>query len=208
MPDSKQQLKNGPHAGMSQSVSSSLLERLREQDPDAWRWLVRVYYPLVRGWCQRSRLQAEDAADVAQEVFRVLAGNVARFRREGRQNSFRGWLWGITRRQLLAHWRQHKLMAAGGTAAQQRFEAIPAPEVEEPSAQELVTDRQQLLRRALELLRPTVEDRTWQAFWRAAVEGHAPAGIAADLGISVNAVYAAKCRLLRRLRDEFGDLLD
>src|SRR5262245_3082593 len=87
----------------AESVSTTLLERLQAQDPEAWRWVVRLCYPLVRGWCQRAGLQSADATDVAQEVFRALTVNVCRFRREGGKNSFRGWLWGITCKQLLGH---------------------------------------------------------------------------------------------------------
>ena len=47
--------------------------------------------------------------------------------------------------------------------------------------------------------------RACSPFWRTAVDGHAPTDVAADLGLSVNAVYVAKARLLRRLRAEYGD---
>ena len=39
------------------------------------------------------------------------------------------------------------------------------------------------------------------------IEGQSPAHIAADLGMSVQAVYQAKSRVLRRLRRELGELL-
>jgi RNA polymerase sigma-70 factor (ECF subfamily) len=194
-------------AGPPSSVSSSLLDGLRGREPAAWRRLVALCYPLVRGWCLRTGLQPVDADDVAQEVFRSLAGNVERFRRDQSAGSFRGWLWGITRRQLLAHWRRRQPAGAGGSTAQQRLAELPdlmddaSADVTGPGG------RGELLRRAVALLRTEVEERTWQAFWRVAVEGHAPADVAADLGLSVNAVYLAKARLLRRLRDEFGDLL-
>jgi RNA polymerase sigma-70 factor (ECF subfamily) len=191
-------------------MSSSLLNRLRDQDADAWRRLVELYYPLVRDWCLRARLQAEDAADVAQEVFRALAGNVMRFEREGGKNSFRGWLWGITHNQLIAHWRrrQRQPTGVGGTEAQRRIAAVAEPQFEEPSTAEAADDKQGLLRRAVELLRSEVSAPTWQAFWRTTVEGQAPAAVAADLGLTVNAVYLAKARLLRRLREEFGELIE
>jgi RNA polymerase sigma-70 factor (ECF subfamily) len=208
MTEAAQDRSSGAPSGCSASVSSSLLERVRAQEPEAWRRLVRLYYPLVRGWCERAGLQSEDAADVAQEVFRALAGNVDRFRRDGGQNSFRGWLWGITRRQLLAYRRrrQGQPAAAGGTDAQRRLAELPEPD--DPSDADRPAEHSALLRRALDLLHAGVEERTWQAFWRAAVQGQAPADIAAELGMSVNSVYLAKARLLRRLRDEFGDLLD
>jgi len=38
------------------------------------------------------------------------------------------------------------------------------------------------------------------------VEGRQAADVAAELGMSVGAVYIAKSRVLKRLRDEFRDL--
>ena len=40
------------------------------------------------------------------------------------------------------------------------------------------------------------------------MEDQTPAEVAQSLGISVNAVYIAKSRVLRRLRLELADLLD
>ncbi len=48
----------------------------------------------------------------------------------------------------------------------------------------------------------------WQAFWRVTVGGSFPEDVAKDLGISVNAVYKAKSRILRRLREELHDLIE
>src|SRR5438445_438777 len=75
----------------------------------------------------RGPTRSVGGAGVAQEVFRALGGNVGRFDRAGGRNSFRGWVWGITRRQLLAHRRRHKpqVVGAGGTDAQERFAALP-----------------------------------------------------------------------------------
>jgi RNA polymerase sigma-70 factor (ECF subfamily) len=167
-----------------------------------------LYYPLIRGWGQRLGLQAEDAGDVAQEVFRVLARSIGRFQREQGKNSFRGWLWGITRREIQSYRRRQKpqIVGAGGSDAQRRFAELP--ESEESSMVAIDSARQDLVHRALLLLRSEFEERTWQAFWRAAVEEHPPAEIAADLGISVNAVYLARSRVLRRLRAEFAEVLD
>ena len=101
--------------------------------------------------------------------------------------------------------RRNTPFAEGGTDAQLRFQDLAqqeAPLDEEP--QEQVTG---LYQRALELVRSEFEERTWQAFWRAAVDCHSPADIAAELGISAAGVRKAKSRVLRRLREEVGDLL-
>jgi RNA polymerase sigma-70 factor (ECF subfamily) len=63
-----------------------------------------------------------------------------------------------------------------------------------------------LFRRGLELIRREFEVRTWQAFWRTAVDGRATADVAAELGMSPGAVRVAKSRVLQRLRSELGDI--
>lgn len=62
--------------------------------------------------------------------------------------------------------------------------------------------------RALELMREHFEERTWTAFWRVAMQRENTADVAADLGMTAAAVRKAKARVLRRLREEFGELLD
>jgi FixJ family two-component response regulator len=46
-----------------------------------------------------------------------------------------------------------------------------------------------------------VQPATWQAFWCSAVEGQAGKNVAADLGMSVAAVYLAKSRVMARLKE-------
>ena len=60
----------------------------------------------------------------------------------------------------------------------------------------------------MELVRAGVEDRTWQAFWRVTVDGRPVADVADELGMTALAVYKAKYRVLRRIREELGDLLE
>jgi RNA polymerase sigma-70 factor (ECF subfamily) len=59
----------------------------------------------------------------------------------------------------------------------------------------------------MELVRSEFEAKTWQAFWRAAVDGHPVDMIAADLGVTPAAVRKSKSRVLRRLKEEIGDLI-
>jgi RNA polymerase sigma-70 factor (ECF subfamily) len=192
----------------SDSTSSSLLVRLRRRDPDAWSRLTTIYGPLVYRWARHSRLHEDDAADVVQEVFQVVATRIDTFDEQRPDASFRGWLWGITRNKLHEQLRdrQSNPQATGGSAAQQQFGQLPDPppaEDDESSSAEATT---RLVRRALRVIQADFSERTWQAFSQATLDGQTAADIAADLNMSVAAVYKAKSRVLARLREVMSGL--
>jgi RNA polymerase sigma-70 factor (ECF subfamily) len=183
-----------------------LLRRVREQAPGSWERLTNLYCPLVYGWARRAGLEAEDAADVVQEVFLAVVTHLPNFRHGGAGDTFRGWLWTITQNKVrdLARRRADRAVAAGGTDALERLLALPNLSASEGSAG--FPPHGSLLARALELIRSEFEERTWQAFWSVVVEERLPADVATALQISVNAVYIARSRVLRRLREELNDL--
>ncbi len=187
------------------STSMTLLERIRNRDEEAWQRLHRLYAPLVLHWCKQWDVRGEDAEDVQQEVFQAVASNLEGFRRDRPGDTFRGWLRGITRNKLLDHLRrrQRHPQAKGGTDAHRRLMEVPEQDLPEDS-QELLSA---LYHRALDLVRGEFEPRTWDAFWRSAIDGQAPADIAAELGVTPAAVRKSKSRVLHRLRQEIGDLL-
>jgi RNA polymerase sigma-70 factor, ECF subfamily len=160
-----------------------------------------LYTPLVYRWCRRRGLQQADAEDVVQEVFRTVLTRIHDFRRCRPGDSFRGWLWTIAYHKLGDHFRASAGRAAGGP------EHLEPAAVAPPDSDSGGTDGAAagLCRRACELVRGEFEERTWQAFWGVAVEDRRPADVAAALGLSVNAVYLAKSRVLRRLREELGE---
>jgi RNA polymerase sigma-70 factor, ECF subfamily len=187
----------------------SLLGRAKAGESIAWGQLVELYAPLIYEWCRRNGLQGDDAADVAQEVFSAVSKSFESFRRDRPGDSFRGWLWTIARNKIRDHFRrlQGAAQGAGGTRAQERLAEIPEPSAE-LSASSSPGDGNCLERRAIELVRAGVEERTWQAFWRVAVEDEDAATVAESLAISVQAVYDAKYRIRRKVRQELDGLLD
>ena len=88
------------------STSSSLLERLKAHDQDAWQRLVRLYGRLVLYWCRKTNIPQADREDVFQEIFRSVARHVAEFRRDRPGDSFRGWLHSITQSKIADHFRR------------------------------------------------------------------------------------------------------
>lgn len=191
------------------STSRSLLEGARHDAPAAWERLVRLYAPLVASWCRRWNIAEQDIGDLLQEVFSAVAKHLVRFHGERPTDTFRGWLFTITRNKVRDHFRQcaAEPMAAGGSDAARRLQQVldrpPLDEETVPEDDALFDD---LLRHALESIRGEFHDRTWRAFWGVVVEGRATADVAADLEMQPGTVRVAKSRVLLRLRRELGDL--
>ena len=81
---------------------------------------------LVLRRCGQLLREGEEALDVTQDVFRAVAGNIHRFRRDRPGDSFRGWLWTITKHKILDHFRRLKKEppARGGSTAQAMFQPM------------------------------------------------------------------------------------
>ena len=184
-----------------QTTPVSLLERLHSPaQPRAWEEFVELYTPLLFLWSRRLGLQAQDAADLVQDVFALLVQNLPQFRYEPGK-SFRAWLKTV----FLNKWRNRQ--AARGPVPLSPDEAarLAAPEL--PALEE-AEYRDYLVGRALQVMQAEFQPVTWQACWQFVVEGRPAAEVAAELGVTPNAVYLAKARVLRRLREELQGLLD
>jgi RNA polymerase sigma-70 factor (ECF subfamily) len=182
----------------------SLLERLKRPDePAAWDRFVELYTPVLFGWARRLGLQAQDAADLVQEVFTVLVRKLPEFSYD-RNHSFRRWLHTVT----LNKWRDacRRRAAQPGQPNEAALAGAAVPDT--AGLLEETEYRHYLVSRALEVMQAEFEPATWTACWRFVVDGRPAAEVARELGLSVNAVYLAKGRVLRRLRAELEGLLD
>jgi RNA polymerase sigma-70 factor (ECF subfamily) len=180
---------------------ASLLERLRGPgDRGAWARFVELYTPLLLGWAQRLGLQDADAADLVQEVFVLLLRKLPAFTYD-RGLRFRGWLWTVVRN----HWATLRRRAPAPPGG---LDGEPAAEDDGLQALEEEEYRGYLVSRALRLMKAEFQPATWQAFWQTAAAGRPAADVAAELGLTVAAVYTARSRVLRRLRQDLRGLLD
>jgi RNA polymerase sigma-70 factor (ECF subfamily) len=181
----------------------SLLERLHNSpEREAWQKFVAMYTPLLFAWATRLGLGGHDAADLVQDVFTVLVEELPRFRYDAGK-SFRGWLKTI----LLNRWRKdQRRRAAAKVVADPDLTALAG--VEDLPDFEDEEYRLYVARRALALMQAEFQPVTWKACWEFVVRDRPAAEVAAELGITTNAVYLAKGRVLRRLREELHGLLD
>jgi RNA polymerase sigma-70 factor (ECF subfamily) len=193
----------------NRSTSLSLLDRVRRSEAAAWERFVSLYDGLIAHWCAQAGLREPQISDVKQEVFLAVHGHLDQFSTAAHTGSFRGWLRQITRNKAIDHWRkQRPEPAVGGTEALQRLNELQAEGSGAEEEAAVREDRQFVLRRAVELIRQDFEENTWRAFWRTVVDGREAAEVAQELGITRNAVYLAKARVLHRLQEEFADLIE
>jgi RNA polymerase sigma-70 factor (ECF subfamily) len=185
------------------TTPASLLERLRRPgESQAWDRFVQLYSPLLLRWARQTGLQPTDAADLVQDVFVVLLRKLPEFEYD-RQKSFRGWLRTVVVNKFRECRRRPALVVAEGADA---LHDVPA--ADEFNAFEEQEYRRSLVQRTLELLQPEFPDRVWQAFWEYGVRGRSPEEVAAEMGLRPGSVYAAKSRVMTRLREEISGLLD
>ncbi len=192
--------------GSQDPTSRSLLLRVKANDQDAWQRLVGLYTPLVSHWCRQWGAPADDLPDLVQEVFAAVARGLGTYRADDPGATFRGWLRTIARNKLRDHLRRGPAHGEGGSEALVRLQELPDDD-DGADLSEGDAEVAALYRRALEQVRCQFEERTWRAFWRVAIEDRSPAEVAAELGLSPNGVRQAKSRVLRRLKEELGELI-
>jgi RNA polymerase sigma-70 factor (ECF subfamily) len=186
------------------STPVSLLERLRDPgETAAWDRFVALYTPLLYHWARRLDLQESDAGDLVQEVYLTLVQELPQFNYQPGKR-FRGWLWTV----LVNRWRQRRRQreARPVEAGDDALDNYPAPDSAAPLEEEEY--RQYLVGRALQLMQADFQPATWKACWEYVVAGRPVEEVAAELGITTNAVHLARARVLRRLRQELEGLLE
>ena len=195
---------------MTRDTSLSLLARVSDQPVEAdWRRFTALYDPLIRNWLRRRDVLPHDADDLVQEIMTIVVRRVNGFEHNGRIGAFRTWLRTITVNCLRDYWRagKNKPAGVGGSDMQEVIAQLEDPASELSRMWDQEHDRH-VMRHLLDMLQQEFEPKTWQAFQRFALENVPAAEVAKELGITSNAVFIAKSRVLARLRQESAGLLD
>jgi RNA polymerase sigma-70 factor (ECF subfamily) len=185
-------------------TSASLLQRLlNHKDESAWNRMTRLYDPWIRAALRSHLPQSADVDDLAQQVFTVVVEKLPDFLHNGRPGAFRAWLRGICVNRVRMFWRSRPAVEPDPEIALQQLE-------DPNSALSRQWDRehdQLVFQQALALIEGEFKPATWAAFRRLVLDQAAPSVVAAELGLTINAVCIAKSRVLARLREEFEGLL-
>ena len=197
-----------------QSTSTDLLNQVVAGDQEAWERFVEIYSSLIYLCCRRRGVAEADAADLGQNVLRRVFLSIGDLDRNGPDRGLRRWLMTIAKNVAIDHFRrvakeQHGLEQDVVQGLIRDLEA-PAEDTSDDASGSFRLDKVSVLmvRRILEAARPDYEERTWQAFWRTAVDDELAVDVAVDLGLSDGAVRQAKHKIVKRLRGELDGIRD
>jgi len=170
-------------------------------DVDAWMEFAEIYEPFVYRFARRQGLQDADAHELVQEVFLGVAKAIRRWEPDPDRSRFSTWLFRIAKNQLVNHLRRRRSEHVFDSVAWQQIDAEHATE-EDWQQHEEAAYEQAVFQWASFRVRNDVHPRTWQAFWQTCVENQSVQAVAEQLEIPRGAVYVARSRVIRRLRQE------
>ena len=187
----------------------SLLLRAREGDQGAWADLSRLYNPLIHGYLRRQSVPEAEQDDLVQEILMAIVRGLPAFEHSGRRGAFRAWLRAIAYNHSCDFWRSpaRRTSTLSDTMAEETLLRLEDPD---DSLHRFWADEhdEYVLRCLIDLIELEFEPTTVRAFRRVALEGASGADVAAELGITLVAVYAGRSRVLKRLKELAEGLLD
>lgn len=186
-------------AAARRDTQASLLSGLRlSKDPrrrqDAFDEFLRKYYEKLRSFFARKGVAADEAHDLATDLSLKLAERMQTFRYEPSMR-FRSYLYSAAQRALADFWAaRDRLRLAGG----ELLSALVEPQDLESRLQ--AEFDLELLEEAKRQVRAQVSDRDWEVFQRLTETAAEVDDLQASLDMTRDAVYAAKYRVLSRLK--------
>lgn len=172
----------------------------------AWDEFVALYRPVIYRMARRRGMQDADAQDLAQAVLIRIVGAIDRWEKTDSGVGFRHWLSRVAKNAILSALdRSPKEAAVGGTDLQVLLNEEPHTDtdMEQEIALECLREK---YHRAAATVRADVDEITWQAFEQSVVQGQDCQQVAAQLNKPIGTIYAARSRVMRRLRDQVNQV--
>ncbi|MFT7633641.1 MAG: RNA polymerase sigma-70 factor (ECF subfamily) [Mariniblastus sp.] len=195
-----------------QQTSLTLLHRLKQNENEAWDRLVELYAPMIYGrYRNKWRFSEADSKSVGQDVFLAISRSIKNFERQ-RTGSFRKWLRVVIDsrgKNFVA--KQRGPSAAGGSGNQNVLANVIDPlsqSITVDDTEQELSERCAIMRQALKSVENEFLTRDLQIFWDVIVEGKDCGDAAREKGVTTNVVYKALCKIKKRLRQVYEDLLD
>ncbi len=161
---------------------------------------MEVYSPLIYEYCRSRGLQSSDAADVTQEALLRVTRAIRTFEYDKSKGLFRDWLARIVINEIRRF--ASKLTDVATLSSEWDNESS---KIESDWNEQY---QQHIFSKALERSRPHFSDETWKMFERSWIDKLDAKQVADELSISVDQVYVARSRVLKRLKYEVALLAD
>ena len=189
--------KAGP--ALATVTSTTLLEGLKDPaNQTVWLQFVDRYRPLILRYAERLGLSAEDAEDATQTSLLAFCQAYREARYERDRGRLGDWLFGIVHNQVRNWQRRRGRSREVAVSETQAGELLSREDMERVWEEEW---RDAVARECLAQVRREVQETTYAAFEQHAIEGLPVEEVARRLGLTPNAVYGAKRRVLRRIRE-------
>ena len=168
--------------------------------PEAWETFVAIYGPLMIAWIREAGLQEADARDVAQEAMAFIVTRISTFNR-AREGSFRRWLKRIAF-NMIRNFRKK-------TRRTVPLDDVDDADLADPGDNFLFAENyyQDVLESALRHLYKEFRTLSWDAFLASVLMNRSVEDVAAELGVTANAVYVARCRISQRITEVVRDFI-
>lgn len=179
-------------------------------DQQAWHEFVEVYTPFLYRFACRKGLSGADAEELVQQVMVSVSRSIGRWQpRQGETSGFRNWLFTIARNHCIDWLRasERRMKTASHTTQLHALEQVAEPAVGRASglgqSSDLEDDyRQEAFVWAAGQVKKVVAEPTWRAFQLTMLDGLSCDATATQLGISIGSVYAARSRVLQRIKEQ------
>lgn len=180
----------------------TLLLRLRDTgNQPAWEEFVSIYAPVLFSHCRKRGLSFEDASDLTQEVVRSVAKAMPGFVYDRARGSFRGWLYTLLRRGISRHFERGGRDPLRQNDGESAIETIAGGRHDHDREVWEMDYRRRLLAWAMRRAKERFNDRIWRAFEETTLRERPIDEVAAELGMTKNALTVAKCRVTSAIRE-------
>ncbi len=180
----------------------SLLLRIADpQDSAAWAEFTDLYEPILIRVAKSRGIQIGDAEELAQEVLITVLKSIKNFKNGEQVGSFRRWLATITHNKVRDYFRSIKRIDRRTQGELLDLSTISDRSLEDMDLALETQWRHQMFARAVNAIRDTVHQETWEAFWGTSIEMRSAEQVARELGTSVGNIYVSRSRVIAKLRN-------
>ena len=187
---------------MKSETQSSLLQRLRDGNAAmAWDEFFQRYWRLIFVAASRRGCSDHTAEEIVQDVMLTVFQQRDTFRYDPARGRFRDWLGKVVSNAVAQHRRRpaQRIRARGGDDTQD-FTELRADDLATDAAWEAAYE-EGMLAVLLDVVRREVAPETFQAFELLTLHEFSGTRVAGITGLSRNAVYLARKRVLKRLHE-------